>query len=91
MLQTRILPVETISPIDADKMGSRETLHKHALPIHSPIILDAIFAFRLRTCHLEVLYAIHGHTHLASIVIGGWVDGAAKHFKTHSYSFATTP
>jgi len=65
--------------------------HEHALPIDSPIVLDAIFTFGLWTCHLEVLHAIDGRCHLEGNVVGGCVDGAAKHFKTHTYAFKTTP
>jgi hypothetical protein len=42
--------VESKPPINGGKMGGRKLRHKHALPIDSPIILDALFAFRLRTC-----------------------------------------
>jgi hypothetical protein len=65
--------------------------HEHALSIDSPVILDAIFTFRLRTCHLEVLYAMDGRCYLKRIVVGSCVDGAAKHFNTQSYAFTVTP
>ena len=69
----------------------RKLGHKHALPIDSPIILDAIFADGFWTSHLEVLHAIHWCTHLEGVVVGPFFDGSAKHFKTQSYALATTP
>jgi hypothetical protein len=65
--------------------------HEHALWTDLPIVLDAIFTFRLGTCHFEVMHAIDGRCHLERIVVGSYINGPAKHFNTQSYSFTFTP
>jgi hypothetical protein len=72
------------------KWVCRKLGYKHSLPIDSPIIFDAVFAFWLRTCHFKVLNTVDGGCQLEGIVVGSCVDRAAKHSKTHTNAFATT-